>query len=55
MAGLDDYSILQPRHLVENRLGGMHDSISVQNLKSHDFTWTSSQGTSRVTKEHLAC
>jgi hypothetical protein len=25
MAGLDDCSILQPRHLVENRLGGMHD------------------------------
>jgi hypothetical protein len=29
MAGLDDFCILQPRHLAENRLGGTHDSISV--------------------------
>jgi hypothetical protein len=29
MAGLDDCSILQPRHLVESRLGGTHDSINV--------------------------
>jgi hypothetical protein len=42
MAGLDDCSILQPRHLVRNRLGGMHDSISVQNLRSLGFTCTSS-------------
>jgi hypothetical protein len=32
----------------------MHDSISVQNLKSHNFTCTSSQAMSHVTKEHLA-
>jgi hypothetical protein len=32
MAGLDDYSILQPGHLVGSRLGGTHDSFSVQNL-----------------------
>jgi hypothetical protein len=32
MAGLDDYSILQPEHLVKSRLGGTHDSINVQNL-----------------------
>jgi hypothetical protein len=32
MAGLDDYSILQPGHLVESRLEGTHDSISIQNL-----------------------
>jgi hypothetical protein len=35
MAGLADCSMLQPGHLVRNKLGGMHDSISVQNLKSH--------------------
>jgi hypothetical protein len=54
MVGLDDCSILQPRHLVENKLGGMHYSISVQNLRSHGFTCTSSQAMSRATKEHLA-
>jgi hypothetical protein len=32
MAGLHDYNILQPRHLVRSRLRGMHDSVSVQNL-----------------------
>jgi hypothetical protein len=32
MVGLDDYSILQLVHLVGSRLGGTHDSISVQNL-----------------------
>jgi hypothetical protein len=32
MVGLDDYSILQLGHLVGSRLGGMHDSISIQNL-----------------------
>jgi hypothetical protein len=42
MVGLDDYSILQLGHLVGNRLGGTHDSISAQNLKSHDFTCRSS-------------
>jgi hypothetical protein len=54
MARLDDCSILQLRHLVENRLGGMHDSISVQNLRSHSFACTSSQTMSRATKENLA-
>jgi hypothetical protein len=42
MVELDDYSILQLGHLVGNRLGGMHDSISAQNLRSHDFTCRSS-------------
>jgi hypothetical protein len=32
MAGLDDYNILQPRHLVRSRVGGTYDSFSVQNL-----------------------
>jgi hypothetical protein len=54
MARLDDCSILQPGHLVKNRLGGTHDSISVQNLRSHGFACTSSQAMSHATKEHLA-
>jgi hypothetical protein len=32
MAELDDYSILQLGHLVGSRLGGTHDSVSVENL-----------------------
>jgi hypothetical protein len=32
MVGLDDNNISQPEHLVKSRLGGMHDSISIQNL-----------------------
>jgi hypothetical protein len=55
MAELDDCSILQPEHLVENRLGGTHDSISVQKLRSHNFACRSSQTMCHVTKEHLAC
>jgi hypothetical protein len=55
MAGLDDCNILQPRHLVRNRLGGMHDLISIQNLRLHSFSCGSSQATCRATKEHLAC
>jgi hypothetical protein len=54
MVGLDDCSILQPRQLVISRLGGMHDSISIQNLSSHGFACMSSQDMSRVIKEHLA-
>jgi hypothetical protein len=53
MAGLDDCNILQPRHLVQSRLGGTHDSISIQNLRSHSFTCRSSQAMSRATKENL--
>jgi hypothetical protein len=54
MTGLDDCSILQPGHLVRNKLGGTHDSISVQNLRSHSFACESSQAMSCATKEHLA-
>jgi hypothetical protein len=54
MSGLDDYNILQPGYLVGHRLGGMHDSISVQNLSLHGFACTSSQAMSHMTKEHLA-
>jgi hypothetical protein len=54
MAGLDDCSILQPGYLVKNRMGGMHDSISAQNIRSHSFACMSSEDMSRTTKEHLA-
>jgi hypothetical protein len=54
MVGLDDCSILQPRHLVRNRLGGTHDSINVQNLRSHSFACRRIQAMCRTTKEHLA-
>jgi hypothetical protein len=54
MARLNDYNILQPRHIVGSRLGGMHDLINVQNLSSHDFACTSSQAKSHMTKENLA-
>jgi hypothetical protein len=50
----DDCSILQLGYLVGSRLGGTHDSISVQNLSSHGFTCTSSEAMSHATKEHLA-
>jgi hypothetical protein len=32
MVGLDDCSLLQPRHLVGSRLGETHDMINIQNL-----------------------
>jgi hypothetical protein len=54
MAELDDCSILQPEHLVRNRLGGTYDSINVHNLKSHCFACRDSQAMCRVSKEHLA-
>jgi hypothetical protein len=52
MAGLDDCNILHSGHIVRNRLGGMHDSISIQNLISHIFACSSSLAMSRVTKEY---
>jgi hypothetical protein len=55
MAGLDDCNILQAIHLVKNRLGGTHDSISVQNIRSHNFTCKNSHVVCYTTKEHLAC
>jgi hypothetical protein len=55
MAGLDDCRILQPGHLVGNRLGGMHDLISVQNLRSHSSTSGSRHTMCHATKGHLAC
>jgi hypothetical protein len=50
MARLDDCSILQ----LKNRLGGMHDSISIQNLLAYGFAGMSSQAMCHATKEHLA-
>jgi hypothetical protein len=55
MARIDDCNILQSGHLVGNGLGGTHDSISIQNLRSHSFTCRSSQTMCHATKEHLAC
>jgi hypothetical protein len=55
MARLEDCIILQIGHLVENRLGGMPDSISAQNLRSHNFACRNSQTMCHATKEHLAC
>jgi hypothetical protein len=54
MAGLDDYSILQPRHLVESRLGGMHDSLSVQNLSISRLRMFKCQAMCRMTNVLLA-
>jgi hypothetical protein len=54
MVGLDDCSILQPGHLVQNRLRGTHDSINVHNLRLHSFACGSSQSMCHVIKEHLA-
>jgi hypothetical protein len=54
MARLDVYNILQPEHLVRNRLGGTHDLISIQNLRSHSFACRSSQVMCHAIKEHLA-
>jgi hypothetical protein len=55
MARLDDCSILQPEHLVENRLGQMHDLINIQNFRSHNFACKSSQAMCHATKGGLAC
>jgi hypothetical protein len=54
MVGLDDYSILQPGHLVWSRLGGMHDSFSVQNLIIARLHMFKTQAMCRVTDKHLA-
>jgi hypothetical protein len=49
MAGLDDCNILQLRHLVQNRLRGMHYSISIQTLRSHNFAIESTQAMRHMT------
>jgi hypothetical protein len=46
MTELDDCSILQPRHLVRSRLGGMHDSFNVWNI---NISWI------RIFKSHAMC
>jgi hypothetical protein len=55
LAGLDECNILQPGHIVQNRLGGTHDSINVKNLRLHSFACRSSRAMWRETKEHLIC
>jgi hypothetical protein len=52
MTGLDDCSILQPRHLVKSRLGGTHDLFSIQNLNISWLCKFKCQVMCRVTNEH---
>jgi hypothetical protein len=54
MVGLDDCSILQPRHLVGSRLGGTHESFNIQNLSISWLRMFKSQAMWRATNEHLA-
>jgi hypothetical protein len=55
MARLDDCSILQPGHLVESRLGGMHNSFSIQNLSISWLCMLKCQAMCRTTNEHYVC
>jgi hypothetical protein len=52
MARLDDYSILQPEHLVGSRLVGMHDSFSIQNLSISWLCKFKCQAMCYATNEH---
>jgi hypothetical protein len=54
MIRLDYYNILQPRHLVESRLGGMHDLFSARNLDISQLHMFKSQAMCCATNEHLA-
>jgi hypothetical protein len=54
MVGLDDYNILQPGHLVRSRLGGMHDSFSVQNISISRLCMFECQAMCCTTNGHLA-
>jgi hypothetical protein len=54
MTGLDDCDILQPGHLVESKLGGMHDSFSIQNLSISRLRMFKCQVMCRATDGHLA-
>jgi hypothetical protein len=54
MAGLDNYSILQPWHLVGSRLGGMRDLVSVRNLSISRLRLFKCQAMCRATNGHLA-
>jgi hypothetical protein len=52
MARLYDCSILQPRHLVESRLGGIHDSFSIRNLNISSLRKFKCQTMCRATNEN---
>jgi hypothetical protein len=52
MAGRDDCSILQLGHLVRSRLGGMHDSFSIQNLSISRPCRFKYYAMRRMTNEH---
>jgi hypothetical protein len=54
MAGLDDCNILQFKYFVRSRLGGMHDSINIQNLSISRFRMFKCQAMCRSTDRHLA-
>jgi hypothetical protein len=54
MAGLHDYNILQPRHLVRSRLGVMHDLFSVQNLSISRLCMFKSKAMCCTMNDHLA-
>jgi hypothetical protein len=52
--GLDDYIILEPEHLVGSRLGGMHDSSSIQNLIISRLRMFKCQTMCRATDRYFA-
>jgi hypothetical protein len=54
MVELDDCNILQPGHLVRSRLGGVHDSFSVQNLIISRLRMFKCQVMCHATGRHLA-
>jgi hypothetical protein len=54
MAKLDDYNILQLRHLVRSRLSRVHDSASIQNLNISQLRMLKCQTMCRMTNEYLA-
>jgi hypothetical protein len=51
---LDDYNILQVKHLVGSNLSRVYDLFSVQNLSISRLCMFKSQAMCRVTNEHLA-
>jgi hypothetical protein len=54
MAKLDDYNILQLRHLVRSRLSRVYDSASIQNLNISQLRMLKCQAMCRMTNEYLA-
>jgi hypothetical protein len=54
MVELDDYNILQLKHLVRSNLSRAHDLFSVRNLSISWLCMFSSKAMCDVTNEHLA-